>query len=158
MPDAEPVRLRGPARWRDIDPSTAYAIARLRVDVFVVEQECPYPELDGRDLEPGAEHRWLEADAGDGSAGAPVLACLRVLEEPDGSARIGRVVTAPAARGAGLSGVLMDGAVMDHGGAAIVLDAQAHLAHWYARWGFAADGPGFLEDGIPHVPMRRQPT
>ncbi len=130
--------------------------------MFVVEQECPYPELDGRDLEPAAEHRWVEAGCDEagvrGRAGAAVLACLRGLAEPDGEARVGRVVTAPAARGRGLAAALMDRVVDDHGGAVVVLDAQAHLAHWYARWGFEADGPGFVEDGIPHVPMRRRPT
>ncbi len=130
------------------------------MDVFVVEQQCPYPELDGRDLEPGAEHRWVQGDvATDAATSGPgpwVLACLRVLRDPDGAVRVGRVVTSPSARGRGLSGALMDQVVVDHGGAAIVLDAQTHLAHWYARWGFEPDGPGFVEDGIPHVPMRRR--
>ncbi len=151
--------MRGPTRWRGLDPGTAYAIARLRVDVFVVEQRCPYPELDGRDLEAGAEHRWVEAvTSASGGEDVAVLACLRVLREPGGKIRVGRVATAASARGRGLSGALMDEAVADHGGSVIVLDAQAHLTGWYARWGFVTDGPAFLEDGIPHVPMRRAAT
>src|SRR5690606_30194967 len=71
------------ARLRDLDPLTLYALLRLRTDVFVVEQECPYPELDGRDAEPATEHLWLEAD------GAPV-ATLRLLRDGEGAAyRIG---------------------------------------------------------------------
>ncbi|CAA9422926.1 MAG: N-acetyltransferase ElaA [uncultured Quadrisphaera sp.] len=123
------------------------------MDVFVVEQACPYPELDGRDLEDATEHRWVA-----GPAGEPVGAYLRVLLDPGGERRIGRVVTAPGARGRGLSGLLVAAAVADHGGpggAPLVLDAQAHLERWYARHGFAASGPAFVEDGIPHVPMRR---
>ncbi|SDQ49369.1 GNAT family N-acetyltransferase [Quadrisphaera sp. DSM 44207] len=142
------------AAWRDLDPQLAYAIARLRVDVFVVEQACPYPELDGRDLEPDAEHCWVPG------GGLAVGAYLRVLADGDGDGarRVGRVVTAAPARGQGLAGALMGDVLARHGRAPLVLDAQAHLEHWYARWGFAPSGPGFLEDGIPHVPMRRFPT
>jgi len=138
------------AAWSDLDPATLHDLVRLRVDVFVVEQECPYPELDGRDVEPGTEHVWIAA--GD----APVAAYLRVLTEPDGSRRIGRVVTAPAARGAGLGALLVADVLDRHGDVPLVLDAQAHLQGWYARFGFAVDGAEFVEDGIPHVPMRRE--
>ena len=140
------------AAWSDLDPVTLHELVRLRVDVFVVEQECPYPELDGRDVEPGTEHVWLA------SGDVPVAAYLRVLSEPDGSRRIGRVVTAPAARGAGLGAVLVADVLDRHGDAPLVLDAQAHLQGWYARFGFGVDGPEFVEDGIPHVPMRREPA
>jgi ElaA protein len=138
--------------WSDLDPQLAYAIARLRVDVFVVEQACPYPELDGRDLESDAEHLWVAG------GGLPVGAYLRVLAEAGGVRRVGRVVTAAPARGRGLAGLLMDEVLDRHGDVPLVLDAQAHLEHWYARWGFTAVGPQFLEDGIPHVPMRREPA
>lgn len=92
-----------------------------------------------------------------GPSGEPVGAYLRVLLEPSGERRIGRVVTAPRARGRGLSGLLVAAVVADHGGQPLVLDAQAHLERWYARHGFTAAGPPFVEDGIPHVPMRRPP-
>ena len=143
--------------WSDLDPVTAYAVLRLRVDVFVVEQACPYPELDGRDLEPTTEHLWLP-----GPGGEPVGAYLRVLagpaEQDAGVRRVGRVVTAASARGHGLAGLLVDDVVARHGDGVLVLDAQAHLERWYTRWGFAPSGPPFVEDGIPHVPMRRSPT
>jgi ElaA protein len=131
-----------------IDPITLYALLRLRVDVFVVEQKCPYPELDGRDTEPGTLHLWLEHD------GAPV-AYLRIVEEPDGVARIGRVAVAGGARGNGYAGRLMEAALARLGDRPSVLAAQAHLVDLYARYGYRPDGPGFVEDGIPHVPMRR---
>ncbi len=136
------------AGFADLDPHTLYALLRLRVDVFVVEQACPYPELDGRDTEPGTRHLWL-ADGG------PPAAYLRVLSEPDHVARIGRVAVTPAARGAGAAGRLIRAALDEIGDRTAVLDAQAHLVALYARHGFAVTGPEYVEDGIPHVPMAR---
>ena len=131
----------------DIDPRTLYALLRLRVDVFVVEQECAYPELDGRDLEDDALQLWVEEDGA-------VLATARLLRDgPD--RRIGRVATASGARGQGLAAVLVQHGVELSGERLVRLDAQAHLEGWYARSGFVVAGPGFLEDGIPHVPMER---
>ncbi|NRD25219.1 GNAT family N-acetyltransferase [Frigoribacterium sp. VKM Ac-2836] len=130
----------------EIDPVVLYEILRLRVDVFVVEQDCPYPELDGRDLEPGARLLWFTDDDG------RVLATLRVLSDGD-DRRIGRVATAVAARGRGLAADLMRAAVAQSEDRLVRLDAQAHLSGWYARFGFVVDGDEFLEDGIPHLPM-----
>lgn len=139
------------ARWADLDPATLHDILRLRVDVFVVEQACPYPEIDGRDVEPATEHVWV------GTVERTVAAYLRVLAEPDGTSRVGRVVTHRSARGRGLAALLLRDAVARHGHEPLVLDAQSHLAGWYARFGFSPAGPEFIEDGIPHVPMRRGP-
>jgi ElaA protein len=132
----------------DLDARTAYLLWKLRVDVFVAEQECAYPDLDGRDLDPLTRHVWVEQD------GAPV-AYLRLLTEPDGGCRIGRVCTAAHARGRGLAAALLRHTLDLVGERRCVLDAQAHLAGWYAGWGFEPTGPEFLDDGIPHVPMRR---
>lgn len=132
--------------FADLSALELHAILKLRVDVFVVEQRCAYAEIDGRDVEAGTRHMWL---------GGPddVRAYLRVLD--DGEARrIGRVVTAPGARGDGLAARLVEHAV----GATSppwVLDAQSHLEGWYRARGFRVDGPEFVEDGIPHLPMRR---
>jgi ElaA protein len=135
-----------------IDPLTLYAILRLRVEVFVVEQSCPYPDLDGRDVEPGAELLWA-------TDGPDVLATLRVLHETHGAFRLGRVATVAAARSRGVASQLMSEALQRCAeldpSAPVVLDAQAHLARWYARFGFEVAGEEFDEDGIPHVPMRR---
>jgi ElaA protein len=138
------------ASFAELDTTTLYALLRLRVDVFVVEQRSAYPELDGRDVEASALHFWVA----DRDPGEP-LAYLRLLSEPDGTARIGRVVVAPRARGAGLAGRLMVAALARVGSRECVLDAQSPLVDFYARLGFTATGPEFLEDGIPHVPMRR---
>ncbi len=132
----------------DLDPRTAYHLWQLRESVFVVEQTCPYPDLDGRDLEPGTRHVWLEAD------GTPI-GYLRILEDAH-EARIGRVLVAPEHRGRGIAYDLMQAALEHIGDRPSRLDAQAHLAGWYARFGYEQSGPAFVEDGIPHVPMRRE--
>ncbi len=136
-------------RVAELDPTTLYRILQLRTDVFVVEQQCPYPELDGRDLEPSARQVWIERDGA-------VLATLRLLVDPDGALRIGRVATAKAARGEGLAAALMRRALELAGTGEVVLDAQTYLSDWYARFGFIRDGADFVEDGIAHVPMRRR--
>jgi ElaA protein len=129
---------------------TFHDLLRLRIDVFVVEQECPYPELDGRDTEPGTRHIWLEGALG------PV-AYLRLLVEPDGAGRIGRVATLPGARGNGLAGVLLEHVHATTPGR-LVLDAQTYLAAWYASLGYLPSGEEFEEDGIAHIPMTREPA
>jgi ElaA protein len=135
------------ASFRDLDTTTLYAILKLRCDVFVVEQKCFYADLDGRDTEPGTRHVWL-------SHGDEIRAYLRILDDGDAE-RIGRVVTAPSARGNGLAQRLMDEALTVIGNRPSVLDAQSYLADFYAKFGFQQTGPEYLEDGIPHVPMVR---
>ncbi len=121
-------------------------VLKLRVDVFVVEQACAYPEIDGRDVEPRTRHLWFAHQAGIG-------AYLRVLDGGD-VRRIGRVVTSAPARGNALARRLVDHAVAATAGP-WALHAQSHLEGWYEGSGFEVDGPEFVEDGIPHVPMRR---
>jgi ElaA protein len=149
----EAPRLRR-ASFADLSPFEVYGLLRLRVDVFVVEQECPYPELDGRDLEPATQHLWLEAD---GPHGPEILATIRLLDD-GGSRAIGRVATAVGSRGQGLAARLIDEGIALSPGLPITLGAQAHLESWYERFGFQRSGPGYVEDGIPHVPMRREPA
>ena len=133
----------------DLPPRTAYDVWRLRQQVFVVEQDCPYPDLDGRDVEPATQHVVLLEDEA-------VLGTLRVLD--DGAwARIGRVVVAPSARGRGLAALMMDAALAACGEREVRLDAQTGLTGFYAAYGFEVTGPEFDEDGIMHVPMGRRP-
>ena len=130
--------------FAELTTKELYDILRLRSEVFVVEQECAYLDPDGRDDEPGTRHVWV---------GTPVDAYLRVLD--DGAARrIGRVVTRPSARSVGLAAQLMKH-VLAHVASPWTLDAQSYLTAWYARFGFVQSGPEFVEDGIPHTPMRR---
>jgi ElaA protein len=134
----------------ELDATTLYQILALRSDVFVVEQDCVYLDPDGRDLEPTARQLWIERDGA-------VVATLRLLHEDPDTARIGRVATARAARGLGTASLLMRRALELAGERTVVLGAQSYLADWYAQFGFVLDGPPYIEDGIPHVPMRRAP-
>lgn len=151
------------ATFDQIPSAIGYALLRLRVDVFVVEQACAYPELDGRDLEPGAWHLWLTGHVTPHGDARPVgtalvdtpLAYLRILEEPDGGSRIGRVCVSATARRRGRAERLMVAALERVGQRRCVLSAQSHLVGFYARFGFTVDGDEYLEDGIAHLPMTR---
>jgi ElaA protein len=136
-------------RWaKDLDATALYALLQLRVEIFVVEQACPYLELDGLDLQPQTRHFWLE------TLGGEVISTLRLLQE-DAGFRIGRVCTRAAERGRGHTARLMRAALADVGDRACRISAQTYLAEMYGRHGFVQDGAEFLEDGIPHVPMVR---
>ena len=136
----------------EMDAATMYQVCRLRQDVFVLEQACLYPDLDGRDLEPGTLHAVLRDDAGQ------VIGTARVLDE--GSEwRIGRVVLARAGRGRGLADDLVRACVaaaqQRDPARDLVLSAQSPLTGFYRGFGFVPDGPEYDEDGIAHTPMRR---
>lgn len=135
------------ASFGELDARKAYALWALRESVFVVEQSCPYQELDGQDVEPGTRHLWVEA-------GQRPVAYLRLLADENG-VRIGRVLVTPEHRGRGLARRLLEAALELVGDRPSHLDAQSYLAGWYTRFGYAPCGPEFVEDGIPHVPMRR---
>jgi ElaA protein len=150
------------ARFAELTPAELYGILRLRVDVFVVEQACPYPELDGRDTEPTTTHLWVAADAADAADDADdadgegrVLATIRVLHNGEDRA-IGRVATAADARNRGLSARLVQRGIELCEGRTIDIGAQAYLERWYERFGFRRSGPDYDEDGILHLPMRLQ--
>jgi ElaA protein len=144
------------ARFAELDTVTLYAILRLRSDIFVVEQDCAYSDVDGRDAEPGTRHLWLAASDVPATTAPKLVAYLRILDDPDGAARIGRVCVARDARRAGHAATLMAAALELIGaGRDAVLDAQTYATRLYEDAGFVRDGEEFLEDGIMHVPMRR---
>lgn len=126
----------------------------LRQRVFVLEQACLFQEIDGRD--PGARHLL-------GTRDGALLACARLLPATADKPRaIGRVATAPEARGQGLGRAIMVEALRilraEDPAAPVFLSAQAHLvARLYAPLGFAIVGAPYLEDGIPHVDMLLTP-
>lgn len=139
------------ARAQDLDTTELYQLLELRVAVFVVEQKCAVPELDGQDLLPETRHFWLD-DEGD------VIATLRLTEEHrDGvkSFRIGRLCTAPEARGHGYTTRLLQAALAEAAGFTVRLDAQSYLVDLYRKHGFVVDGEEFESDGVPHLPMRK---
>lgn len=151
------------ARWAAFDHlglADLYALLQLRVDVFVVEQACPYREIDGRD--PDARHLLVE----DSDTGR-LVAALRLFppaEPPagDGCSHLGRIVTRADRRGAGLGRALVVEGLAEcarhHTAHPVRLAAQAHLADFYARLGFRVISDVYDEDGIAHVDMERPPA
>jgi ElaA protein len=137
----------------DLDRDRLYAVLALRTAVFVVEQRCAHQELDGRDLDSTTRHFWLET-----SPTGPVWCYLRLLEEPTGEFRIGRVCATPERRGRGQTRRLMEAALVEVGTTPCVLDSQVDVFTWYERFGFRQVGDPYDDAGIPHVPMRREPT
>ncbi|HZH27306.1 MAG TPA: GNAT family N-acetyltransferase [Azospirillaceae bacterium] len=141
--------------WRDFDaltPRELHDLLRLRCDVFVVEQACAFPEIDGKD--PAAAHLLAFA------AGGELVGCLRLFAPgPDKAARIGRVAVALVVRGTGLGRRLMAEALAEvdrrFGAVPVDLSAQAHLERFYGGFGFLRIAQDYLEDGIPHCDMRR---
>ncbi|MCZ8394468.1 GNAT family N-acetyltransferase [Achromobacter ruhlandii] len=129
-----------------------YAILRLRSEVFVVEQDCVFLDMDGKDLQGQTEHLMAWKNGA-------LLAYCRLLEPAlnDGQAVIGRVITAPAARGTGLGHELMrrakDEVARLWPGQPVYLGAQARLRAYYAGHGFVPVTEEYIEDGIPHVGM-----
>ena len=139
--------------FADLDTLTLYSMLQLRVDIFVVEQNCPYPELDDKDLHPQTRHIILKK-------GDKVIAYSRVLA-PDvsfaGFPGIGRVCVSQTARRLGLGRVLMDKTLevtkqywpdMD-----IHISAQCYLQQFYQESGFESASEPYLEDDIPHLKM-----
>lgn len=144
VPDAPPIHDR---RFAELSAADLYDVLCLRSSVFVVEQACPYLDPDGRDREPATRHVWIAED------GAPV-AYLRVMAEPAGGSRIGRVVTHADRRRHGYGSHLLRHAIATSPGP-IVLDAQFEQVGWYRTFGFDVCGEPFDEDGVLHVPMLR---
>lgn len=136
----------------ELTPYELYTILKLRVDIFVVEQNCPYHELDDKDQL--AYHLWLEDEQG-------IAAYLRIL--PPGAAfdtpALGRVISARRRCGVG-SKLLSAGieAVRSlYGSTAITIEAQVYAREFYEKAGFIRTSEPFDEDGIPHIRMRREP-
>lgn len=138
----------------DLGKEQLYAILQLRTEVFVVEQKCAYQEVDGQDLAGDTCHLMAWQDD-------QLQAYLRLLdpESQGGDVVIGRVVTAPSARGLGLGHGLIERALEEAEknwpGVPVYLSAQAHLQGYYGRYGFVVVGAEYLEDDIPHIGMRR---
>jgi ElaA protein len=133
------------APFDDLNARSFHDIVRLRLDTFVVEQECPYRELDGRDILPTTQHIWIEEEG-------EVVSYLRLYPGTDGADWIGRVVTAAGHRNRGLGAVLVRH-TLSVAGRPVRISAQARLQRWYESFGFQRCGEDFLEDGIPHTPM-----
>lgn len=148
-------------RWADLRPDELYAFLKLRSDIFVVEQNCVFSDMDG--IDPQCEHLLgLDADG-------VVQAYLRIVppgvqrphspSPPAPGPAIGRVVVAVEARGNGTGRRLMQQALSwcgaGYAGQPVSLSGQQHLEAFYASLGFVTHSAPYLEDGIWHVDMQR---
>lgn len=139
--------------FEEITTSELYEIIKARVDVFVVEQDCPYPDLDGYDQQ--AIHIWAEEDQN-------VLAYCRIFNKgikyPETS--IGRVLTTEKARGKSLGKQLIQYAVETIENrfhtSEVRISAQDYLLRFYSGFGFEDTEKKYLEDNIPHTEMFRK--
>jgi ElaA protein len=135
----------------DLTPAELYAIVVLREAVFIVEQSCAYLDADGYD--PKCEHMWASREDGE------VAAYLRIV--PAGvkfaEVAIGRIITAPSARGTGLGKELVRRGIAAVGEVPIRIGAQAHLEKFYGEFGFVRASEVYDEDGIAHIEMLRTP-
>lgn len=135
-------------RFDRLTPREVYEILKVRTAVFVVEQECPYQEVDGTDYD--SLHVWLEEDDN-------IVAYLRVFEKDKekNMVQIGRVLS--ARRGEGLGAQILEHGIeaarLELNAESIFIEAQTYALPFYEKFGFKASGEEFLEDGIPHTPM-----
>ncbi len=144
--------------FNTLETDELYGLLKLRVDVFVVEQKCPYHELDNKDQHPEAFHLIGKNKEGE------ILTYLRIL--PPGlsfeQASIGRVVVAKKVRGQGLCEKMLKKG-LGHiyriwTGTDVQIGAQVYLMKLYQALGFEAVSDTYLEDGIPHINMIKKCT
>lgn len=137
-------------KFEELTTKELYDILKLRSDVFVVEQECAYPDCDGRDIH--SHHLYVEKDN-------EIVGYLRILEKGQtfDQLAIGRVVVREDYRGVGLAHHMMNKALLFIDEylqeTTVKLSAQQHLTEFYKSLGFYPISEGYVEDGIPHIDM-----
>jgi ElaA protein len=157
-------------QWQTFDALSRhdlYAILQLRSEVFVVEQNCVFQDIDGLDDKALHLLGWVTQAEPAHAVNQTKPATLKLVAYARcfapgitfAEASIGRVVTHRSVRGSGAGHALMQQAVtrtLAHWGVQTIrIGAQAHLAHYYQHHGFAPTGIDYLEDGIPHTEMLR---
>ena len=142
--------------FRELDVAQLYAVLKLRVDVFVVEQACAYAELDEYDRHIETRHLTGHDEFSE------LIAYARLL--PPGlrypEVNLGRFVVRKESRGKGIGHTLLDKALkeieINWPGGAIKVSAQDYLQKFYEQYGFARVSDVYLEDGIPHIEMVKE--
>jgi ElaA protein len=137
-------------KFDDLDAYTLFTIMRGRVDVFVVEQACPYPELDDHDIAPTTQHIYAIDDN-------QLLSYARCYKKNAQYSAIGRVLVGETVRGKGYATKLVTAAIScckaQWAEYDIYIGAQIYLLDFYRSFGFQSVGKEYLEDGIPHQDM-----
>ena len=145
---SRPVMIKS---FQELDNTQLYKILQLRIEVFVVEQDCPYEDLDGMDDQ--GLHYWIENKG-------VILSYLRLnppgtrFKEPS----LGRIVTKKSYRKQGLGELIIKKALEDIAGEfnmPVKMSAQCYLEQYYAKFGFVKCSDEYLEDDIPHIEMVR---
>ncbi len=137
--------------FQELSLEEFHDIIALRIQIFIIEQNCPYQEVDGKDKL--AHHLFFKNEMDE------IIAVTRILPQGISYAEvaIGRVVVHEDYRGTGLGNHLMADSmnfVRDkYGEVPVRLSAQKHLENYYGNHGFKSTGNEYLEDGIPHVEM-----
>lgn len=140
--------------FKELSLDEFHDIIQLRETVFVVEQDCPYLDVDGKDKD--ALHVFGEYEGN-------IVATTRVLKPGKSydEVAIGRVVTSPTVRGMGMGKQLMEESmkfVIEHfGDVPVRISAQTYLLEYYKLFGFIETGKEYLEDNIPHLEMLYKP-
>ncbi len=157
-------------RFAELTTTELYGILQARSQVFVVEQDCVFLDLDGVDTLEGTRMRssrdrggrWpirTVRSSGRASCRSPTRGCSHptspTVRRRNPGRGIGRVVTDPAVRGGGWGRRLVADLVEAFPGEPLTLNAQSHLERFYSGFGFSPNGPRFDEDGIEHTPMSR---
>lgn len=123
-----------------------FNINKLRVDVFVVEQQCPYHEVDDIDLE--SHHIYLQQ-------GKDILAYCRLYKQND-AYHIGRVIAATKRKGYGtqIMKTAIEFAGQELHADSVIIEAQTYAKNFYEKLGFIQTSEPFDEDGIEHIQMK----
>lgn len=144
------------SRFADLTPFDLYEVLAQRQNIFILEQTCLYPDIDGADLE---AHHLLGWRTVDGKR--ELAAYLRVLAPGAkyDEMSLGRVITTQAARGAGAGRALLERGILEaealYPGHRIRIGAQQYLERFYASFGFETVSDPYDEDGIQHIDMLR---
>ena len=153
-PAAEPPAIEW-RRFGEFGAPLLYRLLQFRQAIFVVEQRCAYPDLDGLDALARHLLLWISGD---------LVGSLRLLPPatPDDGVKVGRVAVAPAARRRGLARLMMRKALrlaaLEYSGRPVCVGAQAHLAPFYERLGFRRISEPYDDYGILHIDMRWRPS
>ncbi|MFV0480881.1 MAG: GNAT family N-acetyltransferase [Campylobacteraceae bacterium] len=137
-------------RFETLSKIELYEILKIRAEVFVVEQNCIYNDLDDKDLY--SYHLTIKDDS-------KIVAYMRIYEKSDNKISFGRVLVVFSGRGKGYAKKIINEAIVfiekTWGKKSIVIEAQTYLQKFYKEFGFIAFSEEFLEDGILHIWMKR---
>ena len=133
--------------FKELTTDELFKIYKLRVSIFVVEQNCPYQEVD--DIDKNAYHLYLLENEN-------ILAYARVFAKDESTCAIGRVIATK--RRCGLGSKILEAAInqakIQFNPKTIIIEAQTYAKPFYEKQGFYQISDEFLEDDIPHIKMR----